>query len=111
VFGGHASATVSMNGNELVFGGVTLQHLFVSFSVTLSQSQRDALASFLTTALQQTLGAAINNGLPAFPIPSFTLPASVSAFGLPAGAQLGITSPVLTTASQHCVLDGGFGVR
>jgi hypothetical protein len=111
LFGGQASATVTLVGNSLVFGNLTLDQLFVSFDVTLSQSQRDAMASFLTTALQNVLGSALNNGLPAFPIPSFTLPASVSMYGLPAGARLGIVNPVLTTQDSYCVLDGAFGVQ
>ncbi len=111
VFGGNASATITLTGNTLVFGNVTLQQLFVSFQVSLSQAQRTAMETFLTSALQSVLGNAINNGLPAFPIPTFTLPASVSQFGLPAGAQLGIVDPVLTTSGDSCVLDGQFGVR
>ena len=63
------------------------------------------------SALQSVLGSAINNGLPAFPIPTFTLPASVATYGLPAGAQLGIVNPVLTTSGESCVLDGQFGER
>ena len=45
------------------------------------------------------------------PLPSFTLPASVSNYGLPGGAEVGITNPSLSTSNAHCVLDGGFGVR
>jgi hypothetical protein len=111
MFGGNASASVSLVGNSLVFGNLNLTQLHVAFDVTLSQSQRSAMESFLTTALQSVLGNALNNGLPAFPIPSFTLPASVATYGLPAGAELGILDPALTTSSSHVVLDGQFGVR
>lgn len=109
MFGGHANATVSMNGNALTFGNLNLDKLYVSFAVTLSQQQRDAMEQFLKSALADVLANALNNGLPAFPIPSFTLPASVATYGLPAGAQLGIVNPVLTTGNAHCVLDGQFG--
>jgi hypothetical protein len=111
MFGGRANATVSMNGDALTFGNLQLQQLYVSFDATLSQDQRDAMESFLTSALQDVLANALNNGLPAFPIPSFTLPASVAQYGLPAGAQLGILNPVLSTSNAHCVLDGQFGAR
>ena len=111
MFGGHANATVSMNGNDLTFGNLNLDKLYVSFQVTLSQAQRDAMESFLQSALADVLASALNNGLPAFPIPSFTLPASVATYGLPAGAQLGIVNPVLSTSSAHCVLDGQFGAQ
>jgi hypothetical protein len=109
MFGGHANATVSMNGNDLTFGNLQLDKLYVSFQVTLSQAQRDAMSNFLQSAIADVLSASLNNGLPAFPIPSFTLPASVATYGLPAGAQLGIVNPVLTTSNAHCVLDGAFG--
>jgi hypothetical protein len=111
MFGGRANAAVSLVGDTLVFGNLTLDQLYVSFDVRLSQPQRDAMESFLGTALQDVLASAINNGLPAFPIPSFTLPPSVAMYGLPAGAEMGIVNPVLTTASAHCVLDGQFGAR
>jgi hypothetical protein len=111
MFGGHANATVSMSGNDLTFGNLQLDKLYVSFQVTLSQAQRDAMESFLQSALADVLANSINNGLPAFPIPSFTLPASVSTYGLPAGAQLGIVNPVLSTSSAHAVLDGQFGAQ
>jgi len=111
LFGGRAQASVSLVGNTLVFGGLNLDQLFVSFQVSLSQSQRTAMANFLTTALKNVLANALNNGLPAFPIPSFTLPDSVSQFGLPPGVQLGITNPTLTTSGPDCVLTGQFGAQ
>ena len=111
MFGGHANAQLSLNGNSLVFGSLTLDTLRVSFDATLSQAQRSAMESFLTSALQDVLGNALNQGLPALPIPTFTLPASVTTYGLPAGAELGIVNPTLTTSSGHAVLDGGFGAR
>jgi hypothetical protein len=111
MFGGRANATVSMNGNALTFGNLQLQQLYVSFQATLSQGQRDAMETFLTSALQEVLANALNDGLPAFPIPSFTLPASVSTYGLPAGAELGVVNPVLSTSSAHAVLDGQFGAH
>src|SRR5262249_30218329 len=85
LFGGRATAQVSWVATTLVFGNLTLDQVFVSFQATLSQNQRNALESFLTSALQDVLATAINNGLPAFPIPTFTLPASVAQYGLPAG--------------------------
>ena len=111
LFGGRANAAVTLNGNALTFGNLTLSDLFVSFQVSLTQNQRTAMASFLTQVLQGVLVQAINGGLPAFPIPTFALPASATQFGLPAGAVLGIVNPQLYTSGSHFVLDGGFGVR
>jgi hypothetical protein len=111
LFGGRATASLSLSGNALHFGDLTLTKLFVSLQTSLTQPQRDALATFLTQILQSTLADAINRGLPAFPIPTFTLPPSVAQFGLPPGAQLGILDPQLSTFGTHVVLTGGFGVR
>jgi hypothetical protein len=110
-FGGEATASVTLVGDDLSFGNVTLQRLYVSFDTSTSQSERDALENLLTRVLQRVLADAINDGLPAIPIPSFTLPDDLAAYGLPAGAELGITNPVLNTSGQHFVLTGGFGVR
>lgn len=111
LFGGRATASVTLTGNTLSFGNLTLSQLFTSFHTSLTQNQRTALSSFLTQVLQGVLASAINNGLPAFPIPTFALPASAAQFGLPAGAQLGVLNPQLATSGSHFVLTGSFGVR
>lgn len=111
LFGGRADASISLVGEDLTFGGLTITQLFVSFQVSLTQTQRTAMANFLTQLLQSVLADSINKGLPAFPIPTFTLPDSVAEFGLPPGAVLGLTSPAMTTTGSHVVLTGGFGVR
>jgi hypothetical protein len=111
VFGGRAGASVTLSGDALHFDNLTLSQLFVSFQASLTQSQRNAMSGFLTQILQSVLVDAINGGLPAFPIPTFALPPSATAFGLPAGAMLGIFQPQLSTSGMHYVLTGAFGVR
>jgi hypothetical protein len=111
LFGGRATASVTLVGDTLSFGNFTLDQLYVSFSASLTQTQRNAMQNFLRTVLQDVLADAINDGLPAFPIPSFELPPSVGTFGLPAGADMGITNPVLSASGSHYVLTGGFGRR
>lgn len=110
-FGGRASAGVSLVGNSLTFGNMTIDELYASFAKPLTQGQRDALEGFLAQVLQRVLIDAINDGLPAIPIPAFTLPASVGPYGLPAGAELGIVNPILSTSGSHFVLTGAFGRR
>lgn len=110
-FGGNATANVSLSGDDLAFGNLVLDTLFVSFDVSLTQTQRNALEGLLQDVLQDVLGSALNDGLPAFPIPTFTLPPSAAMYGLPAGAELGILTPQLSTTSPHYVLTGAFGVR
>jgi hypothetical protein len=70
VFGGRATASVSLIGDTLRFGNLTLTQLYVSFQTSLTQNQRNSLANFLTQVLQSVLADAINDGLPAFPIPA-----------------------------------------
>jgi hypothetical protein len=114
LFGGRATAGATLVGDTLSFGNFTLNQLFVSFQTPLTQNQRNALEDFLALVLQDVLADAINGGLPAFPIPTFALPASAAEFGLPAGAELGILNPSLATPASpgtHYVLTGGFGVR
>jgi hypothetical protein len=110
-FGGNASAAVTLSGNDLAFGTLTINGIYASFAKPLTQNQRNALEDFLRDVLQTVLADAISDGLPAIPIPSFTLPASVGAFGLPVGAELGIVNPLLTTSGSHIVLTGSFGRR
>ncbi|MFW6067047.1 MAG: hypothetical protein ACOC97_01825 [Myxococcota bacterium] len=112
-FGGVATADVSLDGEDLSFGNVSLEpgQLFVSFDEPLDNMQRQQLESFLTSVLQNVLGDAINDGLPAIPIPSFALPDDFSEFGFPVGSELGITNPMLGQSGQHFVLTGGFGLK
>jgi hypothetical protein len=66
LFGGRASAGVTLVGDTLAFGNLTLTELFVSFQTPLTQNQRNAMEGFLTQVLQSVLADAINDGLPAF---------------------------------------------
>ncbi|MGE0788416.1 MAG: hypothetical protein AB7S26_22265 [Sandaracinaceae bacterium] len=110
--GVRASMTGTLTGDDLVFGGFSIDELYFSTdSVGLDMASRDTVESFLRRLLERVIGPALNDALPAIPIPSFTLPASLAPYGLPAGARLGITSPTLTFEEPHVILRGGFAVR
>lgn len=114
VFGGVATASVSLVGETLHFGNVsinTANDLYVSFDDPISDEARQVLTSVLGNVIERVLFDALNDGLPAIPIPSFTLPDDIASFGLPADAELGITSPALTTQGSHFRLQGAFGIR
>lgn len=110
--GATATSSVTLNGNDLVFGNVVIDELYFSpEGVSLDETNRDILEQFLRRLLQNVLNQSLNGALPALPIPSFELPASVGQFGLPVGAQLGVRQPGLSNTMTHFVLDGAFGVR
>jgi hypothetical protein len=110
--GADAHASVTLVGNDLVFGGIVIDELHVGTdSVNLSSTQQQSLEDTLTMLLQKLVDQSLNNAIPALPIPAFTIPASLATFGLPAGKQLGINAPTLSIAPQHFTLRGQFGIR
>jgi len=111
VLGARASAGVTLDGNDLAFGDLAVEELhFSTGAVSLSAATREVLEGFFLSLVQRLVDGALNDALPALPIPSFALPAEVGDFGLPVGAELGIRSPSLSPEPQHFVLRGGFGV-
>jgi len=110
VLGARARTDVSLSGNDISFGTITVTDLYFSADgVSLDMTTRETLERFFTSLVQSIVDGALNDALPALPIPSFTLPASVADFGLTPGMELGITSPALATERPHFVLRGGFG--
>ena len=108
--GALASTDVALMGNDLSFSAITIDELFFSTGdVSLDPATRDVLEGFLRTLVQSIVDNVLNDSLPALPIPSFELPASLATYGLPAGAELGIRSPALAREDQHFVLRGSFG--
>lgn len=110
--GARATTTATLVGEDIVFSAITIDQLYFSTgSITLSASTRGVLEDLLRSLVQSIVDTSLNDALPEIPIPSFELPASVATFGLPAGAELGITAPELAIEPRHVVLRGGFGVR
>jgi Glucodextranase, domain B len=110
--GVRAHTDVTLVGNTLSFTGIVLDELHVSSDVIdLTAMQQASLQMMINMLVQQVIDTSLNNALPSLPIPSFTLPASLAAYGLPVGAQLGITNPTLVITPPHFVLRGGFGIQ
>lgn len=110
--GARASTTATLMGNDIRFAGVRLDELYVGFDDTsMSSEERTNLAAALRMILQTIVDRSLNDALPAIPIPGFTVPESLRTYGLPAGRELGITSPALALEQGLFVLRGGFGVR
>ena len=110
--GAAVRTSVTLSGNDLSFGGLTIEELHISSdALSLSAADQQELEDMLRPLLQQVAGDALNDALPSIPLPTFTIPDALGPYGLPVGEELGITSPTLTTAPQHFTLRGGFGIR
>lgn len=110
--GARASGAITLSGNSLRFGGVTLDEVKVSIvSESISMTERAALTTGLRALIQQYVERSLNDALPTIPIPAFTIPSSLGSYGLPVGAELGIRTPTLGSARQRFELRGGFGQR
>ena len=110
--GARASMRATLVGEDLDFDDLMIEELYFSTDLaTLDSGTRATIEGFLRRLLERVLRPALNDALPAIPIPSFTLPSSVSRYGLPAGAELGIVTPGLDLAAPHVILRGDFAVR
>ena len=98
--------------DEIDFRDIVLTDFYFDpLDAGIDASTRETLETFLEETIQYVLDESLNSALPNFPIPSFELPVSVSDFGLPGGAYLGILEPVLEINPRHFVLGGNFGTR
>lgn len=110
--GAIATSSVTLVGDELVFGNVSIDELYFSTpDVSLDATTRGVLEGFLLNIVQSFVDTSLNQSLPALPIPSFAIPASLSQYGLPANAELGINGATLETTTRQYILEGSFGVR
>lgn len=112
--GARATTGVALNRakTDLNFSNVVIDELYFSTDqVSLSPSTRNLVESFLLSLLQDIVDSALNDALPALPIPNFTIPSSLGTFGLPVGATLGLLSPALSQSTNHFVLTGNFGTQ
>ncbi|MFT3695110.1 MAG: hypothetical protein QM831_18380 [Kofleriaceae bacterium] len=107
-----AHTNVTLTGNVLSFSGITLDETHLSSdALNLNQSQQMQLEALIANLVQSVINSSLNGALPSLPIPSFTLPASLATYGLPAGASLGIVNPTLQLTPPHFVLSGNFGIQ
>ncbi len=107
-----AEATVSLSGDELRFGGLTLREFkLAAEGISLDPTTQAILEEFVRGLIQRVIDDTLNDALPALPIPSFTVPDSLSSFGIPRGTELGLRSPALLLRERHLVLESDFGTR
>jgi len=109
--GARATMRAQLSGEDLRFSDLVVQELmFSSESTPLDSESRDVLTDVLMSLVQSLVASALNDAIPALPIPSFALPSSLTPFGIPAGARLGLKDRVLLTRPPHFVLRSGFGI-
>jgi len=108
--GARASTSVTLAGSDLEFGDISVDELYFSTGdVSLDAGTRDVLERFLRTLVQSLADSLLNDSLPALPIPSLEIPASLGSYGLPVGSEIGLRSPSLANEPQHFMLRSNFG--
>ena len=108
--GARATSTPTLVGNDLQFGGFTITELhFSTGEVSLDPMTNQVLTTLLQGLVQQLVDQSLNNALPALPIPSFQLPASLQTFGVGPG-KLGLTNMSLGFDPRDFLLLGQLGV-
>ena len=106
------SCGLSLLGDALKLDTCRIEEFHLSVgSAPLDANTQASLELFLTGIMNQVLQTAVNDSLPVLPIPGIKLPSSLSYYGLPAGAEMGLVNPQLSTVGDHIVLTGDFGVR
>jgi len=109
--GARATATPTLVGNALHFGSFKLTELhFSTGDVSLDATTNQVLTGLLQSLVQQLVDQSLNNALPALPIPSFQLPASLQTYGLGPGS-LGLASPSLGFDPRDFLLAGQLGLQ
>jgi hypothetical protein len=109
--GARATMRAQLAGDDLSFSDLAVEELLFSpVSAPLDTESREVLEEVLLSLVQGLVSSALNDAIPALPIPSFALPAALADFGLPAGARLGLTNSSLAVRPPHFVLRSGFGI-
>jgi len=109
--GGRVSCDRRLVGNDLILENCTVDELHLSTGAALDPTTGAQLEQLISDALNAIVSTAVNDALPALPIPGFRIPATLGPYGLPAGGVLGLVNPTLVIQGNHFVLRGGFGIR
>ena len=110
--GARVTATATLAGDDAVFGTFVVSELhYATGQAVLGDAEKIELESVLTTFATRIATATLNSGLPALPIPTYSISASMASLGLPTGGHLGVVTPVIALESRHFALRGAFGIR
>jgi hypothetical protein len=109
--GARATSTPSLVANDLKFGNFVITEMhFSTGDVSLDTSTNGVLTSMLQTLLQRVIDKALNDALPALPIPSFALPPSLQTYGIGPG-KLGLVNPSLGFGPRGFRLASQLGIQ
>jgi hypothetical protein len=107
-----ARVRVAASAEAVDFYDFSLEEIHVtSYSVSLDRETREILEGVLGGVLTQMIGSALDEALPALPVPSFALPEAVVEFGLPADSELGLENASLSMQAPFVLLRGALGLR
>jgi hypothetical protein len=109
--GARATSTPTLVANDLKFGSFVITEMhFSTGDVSLDSATNGVLTSMLQTLLQKVIDQSLNNSLPALPIPSFALPASLTTYGIGPG-KLGLVNPSLGFGPRDFRLTSQLGIQ
>ena len=110
IAGGWATSSISLSPQqELIFSPVSINDLVISSpSAPLSGASLESVSSVMVELIQELLDDTLNEAIPGFPIPSFTLPNTLSAYGIPNGTVLGVEDLSLQNDETHLKVRGDF---
>lgn len=112
ILGMRGSLRFSRSGDDIVFDDFVIDELhFTPITVNIDAQNRQLIEGFLGDVLDDLIGPSLNSALPALPIPSFELPSSLSQYGLPAGAVLGLVSPAFSVLAPQFLLTGSVAIQ
>lgn len=112
VVGARLVVGYSLDGDSLSFSDIEVTEMaFSTPTASLDADTRATLQDFFGDLLEDFINEALGTALPALPIPGFELPASLGAFGMPVGRELGLVDPRMNTLDNHFVLESAFGLR
>jgi hypothetical protein len=110
--GGRASCEARAQGEDVVLENCLVEELYASTGRVLLDAQRQSdLEQLLKDVLNEALARAMNDVVPALPMPAYELPQRLATFGLPAGEELGMVNPTMTLQGNHVIMQGSFGIR
>jgi len=108
---GRVSCASRLEGDSLVLETCTIDEVQFAPAQQLDAASTAQVESMLSGVLVAMMHTAATGALPALPLPAFSLPASLGAFGLPTAGAFGVVTPSLSNAPPHHVLRGASGIR